>query len=256
MTLDINFLYLNTPLARCEYLWLKLINFHDDVIKEYHLKKKTTKDGFVYVEVRKGMYALPQTGLLAHILLEEQLQKHGYKQSKLTVGFWKHKGGPICFTLVVENFGLNYIRKEHSRHLVSVLKEHYGISEDWEAKQIVGLTFDWDYEKRRVHMSMLGYVNHGTSWQAQDQPYQHTVPTYGALQQFSMEMDDTALLNKDGKKFFQQVTGTFLYYAREVDSKMLVELSAIWSEKSGPTENTMKNLYYSSITQLHRRRRS
>ena len=103
MTLDTNFFYLNTPLDQYEYLRLKLRNFPDDVIKEYNLKEKTTRDGFVYVEVKKGMYRLPQAGVLEQILLEERLQKNGYEQSKLTPGFWKHRGRPICFTLVVDN---------------------------------------------------------------------------------------------------------------------------------------------------------
>ena len=103
MTLDNNVFYLNTPLARYKYLRLKLSDFPNDVIKEYNLKEKTTKDGFVYVEVKKGMYRLPQAGVLEQILLEERLQKNGYEQSKLTPGFWKHRGGPICFTLVVDN---------------------------------------------------------------------------------------------------------------------------------------------------------
>ena len=128
MTIDINFYYLNTPLARYEYLRLKLSNLPDDVIEEYNLKEKTTNDGFVYVEVRKGMCGLLQTGLLEHILLEERLKKHGYEQSKITPGFWNHKGRPICFTLVVDDFGVKYVGKEHARHLISVLKYHYEIS--------------------------------------------------------------------------------------------------------------------------------
>ena len=43
------------------------------------MKEKATKDVFVYVDVRKGMYGLPQAGLLEHVLLEEILQKHGYE---------------------------------------------------------------------------------------------------------------------------------------------------------------------------------
>ena len=60
MTLDNNVFYLNTPLARYKYLRLKLSDFPNDVIKEYNLKEKTTKGGFVYVEVQKGMYRLPR----------------------------------------------------------------------------------------------------------------------------------------------------------------------------------------------------
>ena len=76
------------------------------------------------------------------------IEKHGYEQSKITTGFWKHKGRPIFFTLVVDDFGVKYVGKEHTRHLISVLKEHHDISEYWEGKKYVGLTFDWDYEKK------------------------------------------------------------------------------------------------------------
>ena len=41
------------------------------------------------------------------------------------------------------------------------------------------------------------------------------------------------------QQFIQQVTGTFLYYARAVDVTMLVALSAIASNQSAPTAKTM-----------------
>ena len=130
------------------------------------------------MEVQKGMYGLPQAGLLAQILVEERLKKHGEEQSKITLGFWKHKGRPICFTLVADDFGVKYVGKEHARHLISVLKDHHEISEDWEGKKYVGLTFDWDHKKKWVHVSIPGYVEHalirfkhGTPRRAQDQPY-------------------------------------------------------------------------------------
>ena len=50
------------------------------------------------------------------------------------------------------------------------------------------------------------------------------------------------MLDKDGKKFVQQVTGTFQYYARAVDSTMLVALSALKSEQASPTKNTMEEV--------------
>ena len=43
-------------------------------------------------------------------------------------------------------------------------------------------------------------------------------------------------------KIRQQVTGTFLYYARAVDSTMLVALSALASEQAIPTKKTMKKV--------------
>jgi hypothetical protein len=65
--------------------------------------------GFVYLEVTKGMYGLPQAGLLANELLEKRLNKHGYHQSKFVPGLWKHKTRPIMFTLVVDDFGVKYV---------------------------------------------------------------------------------------------------------------------------------------------------
>ena len=70
-TLDIKNFYLNTPLKRYEYIRLPMKDIPDDVKEEYNLYQKATKDGFVYVEVREGMYELPQARLLIQELLEE-----------------------------------------------------------------------------------------------------------------------------------------------------------------------------------------
>ena len=74
----------------------------------------------------------------------------------------------------------------------------------------------------------------------QDQPHQHIIPVYGAKFQYSKKEDESPILNKEDKLLIQQVTGTFLYYARAVDSTILVALSAIAAQQAKPTENTMK----------------
>ena len=38
-------------------------------VSEYKLQYKVTKDGYVYLEIRKGMYGLPADGILAQRLL-------------------------------------------------------------------------------------------------------------------------------------------------------------------------------------------
>ena len=57
---------------------------------------------------------------------------------------------------------------------------------------------------------------------------------------FNSPVDDSPPLGKEDKSFIQQVTGTFLYYARAVDPTMLVALSSIASAQANPTEETMK----------------
>ena len=113
----------------------------------------------------------------------------------------------------------------------------------------IALTFDWDYIKDQFHVSMPGYVNmalirfkHRTPKRRQDQPYQHVIPNYGAKTQYAVGPDGTALLDKDNKKFVQQVTGTVLYYARAVDSMMLLVLSVLVSEQASPKKKTMEKV--------------
>ena len=76
MTIDISNFYLNTPMKRYKYLLLKLSDIPEEIIQLYNLCNKATKNGRVYAEIRKGMYGLPQDGLLAQELLEKCLGKH------------------------------------------------------------------------------------------------------------------------------------------------------------------------------------
>ena len=251
MTMDISNFYLMTPLKRKEYIRLRLADMPDDVIKHYQLTDKATKDGYVYVAVKRGMYGLPQSGILAQQLLEQRLNKHGYFQSNNTPGLWTHEWRPICFTLVVDDFGVKYEGKEHAEHLASVIQENYDLTKDWEGKKYIGLTLDWDYARREVHLSMPGYISdarkrfkHMQPSRRQDSPHLHTQIIYGAKQQFAKALDDAPILSADDKLFVQQVLGTFLYYARAVDSTMLVALSAIASEQAKPTTNTLAKVMH------------
>ena len=79
-----------TPLHHPKFIRLKLNNRPDEVIKEYKLREKATKNGIIYIKAKRGMYGLPQSGLLANELLEKRLNKYGYRQRKLVPGLWKH----------------------------------------------------------------------------------------------------------------------------------------------------------------------
>ena len=146
----------------------------------------------MYLEILKGVYGLPQAGILAQKLLEKRLNAKDYRQSGICPGFWKHDWRPICFSLCVDNFGVKYVERKHAEHLMNTLKEDYTISQDWEGTQYIGLTIDWDYEKQEVHISMPGYIEdaltrfkHARPRTPQDQPHPHVTPNYGATQQYA-----------------------------------------------------------------------
>ena len=54
---------------------LHLIPEH--AIQQYGLQDKA-KNGYIYMEIRKVIYGLPQAGILANKFLKERLAKSGY----------------------------------------------------------------------------------------------------------------------------------------------------------------------------------
>ena len=117
MTCNNKNFYLNTLLDCPEYVRIKIDNISHEIINEYELQSIVCKNGYVYLQVNKGLNRLKQQDLLAQQLLEKQLQEDRYSQSKLIPGLWTHKTRPIIFTLVVDDFVVKYVGKEHREHL-------------------------------------------------------------------------------------------------------------------------------------------
>ena len=193
------------------------------------------------------MYGLPQAGIIAQKLLEKRLEKHGCSRSKITPSFWAHKWRPISFSLVVDNFGIKYVGKDHDDHLIAVLEEDYELKKDWDGDKYVSILLDWDYDRYEVHLSMPGYVEkalqrfkHELGKKKQEQPYEHAKPNYGAKVQYETEEDSLEPLEKEEKTWVQQVLGTFLYYGQAVDGTMLCSLSAITMDQENPTQIPLK----------------
>jgi len=72
LTADIKDFYLRTPMKHPEYMHLKLTDIPNEVIDHYNLRELATSDGYIYCEVTKGMYGLPQAGIIAQELLEKR----------------------------------------------------------------------------------------------------------------------------------------------------------------------------------------
>ena len=64
-TIDIKDFYLMTPMERYEYFKMKIDLIPEDIIEEYNLRNKVDDRGFIHCEVSRGMYGLPQAGLIA-----------------------------------------------------------------------------------------------------------------------------------------------------------------------------------------------
>jgi hypothetical protein len=77
MMMDINNYYIGTSLPRFKYTTMLLSRFPEEIVQKYNLNALAV-DGWVYIEIRKGMYGLKQAGLLANQLLQTRLSPFGY----------------------------------------------------------------------------------------------------------------------------------------------------------------------------------
>ena len=111
-----------------------------------------------------AIYGLPQAGSLANQQLRRYLAPAGYYEVAHTPGLWKHITRPVQFSLVVDNFDVKYVGKEHAVHLICTLRKHYdSVSKDWKGILYCGITLEWNYIKRWLDISMPGISKRSTN---------------------------------------------------------------------------------------------
>lgn len=245
MVMDAKNFYLGTPMPYHEFMRVHRSQIPQEIIDEYNLEQLFTADGWVYIRIEKGMYGLPQAGILANQLLQQRLAKHGYRPTKHTPGLWKHDYRPVTFCLVVDDFGVKYVGKEHADHLHRALLENYEISVDWDAKVYCGIHLKWNYKDHWVELSMPGYVQavlhkhqHPEPKRKQYAPHKHNAPQYGAKIQLTEPPDLSPPLVPGEIKTIQQIVGSLLYYGRAIDSTILMAISDISAAQAKGTEAT------------------
>jgi hypothetical protein len=242
MMMDINY-YLGTPLPRFECMKMLLSSFPEEIVNKYNLDALAV-DGWVYIEIRKGMYGVKQAGLLANQLLKRHLAPFGYYPARHTPGLWLHKTRSISFSLVLDDFAVKYVGKQHADHLRNTLLKTYELTKDWSAMVYSVVTLKWDYKNRTCDISMPGYVSnvlskfqHDTPKHPQHTPSRYVTPVYGAQTQYATK-DETPPLTAKQCLTIQKVTGSVLYYARAVDPTVLMPLNDIATDQTKATEKT------------------
>jgi hypothetical protein len=190
-----------------------LSRFPEEIVDKYNLKALAV-DGWVYIEIRKGMYGLKQAVLLANQLLQTRLAHFGYYPARHTPGLWLHKTRPIAFSLIVDDFAVKYVGKQHADHLRNALLQIYELTTDWEAKLCLVMYLKWDYKNRTCDISMPGYVSivlskfqHDAPKHLQHTPSKYVMPVYGAKTQYATR-DETPPLTSKQCLTIQKVTGS------------------------------------------------
>jgi hypothetical protein len=243
MMMNIKNYYLGTPLPRYEYMQMLLSRFPEEILKKYNLKALAV-DGWVYIEIRKGMYGLKQAGLLANQLLQKRLAPFGYYPDRHTPGLRFHKSRPVAFSLIVDDFAIKYVGKQHADHLRNALLQSYELTTDWEAKLYSGMSLKWYYKNRTCDISMPGYVSnilskfqHDAPKYPQHTPSRYVTPVYGANTQYATQ-DETPPLTAKQCLNIKKFTGSVSYYTRAVYPTVLMPLNDIATDQTKATEKT------------------
>jgi hypothetical protein len=125
LCIDIGNMYLNTNLLSPEYMQIHIDLIPEEIRQEYNTDEFMDENGFVYMEVTGAIYGLSQSGYLANQNLIKNIGTFGYHPVKRTPGLWKHETRKTTFTLVVDDFGVQYFSKEDADHLINAIKAHY-----------------------------------------------------------------------------------------------------------------------------------
>ncbi len=123
MCMDISDFYLNSKYESKEayrYMRISLQDLPQTIIDEYKLEDIAV-NGYAYIEISGGMYGLPEAGKMANRDLIKVLTAHDFKECEHTDGVFIHKTRPLSFCLIVDDFSVKYVGKEHAEWLSSIL---------------------------------------------------------------------------------------------------------------------------------------
>eukprot|EP00957_Ditylum_brightwellii_P056791 4304293-Ditylum_brightwellii.AAC.1 len=202
-------------MERKEYMRMPAHLIPHEFLNEYDLHNKI-HIGYIYMEIRKGMYGLPQAGKIANTLLKQCLANHGYCEVKHTPGLWKHDARPVTFTLI-----------------------------DWTGLHYCSISLDWDYSKRILDINMHKYIAeqiieyaHPKPKKPQHSPFKAPLPTFGKDSQKPIDHHIAPVISKEAKLHILQIVGSLLYYGRVIDNTIFKALNTISSQQNNATETT------------------
>jgi hypothetical protein len=248
-TMDLKNFYPNTLINQPEYVCIKLADIPQEFINENKLKE-LARDSWIYFGMRRGMYGLPQAGILTNKRLQDRLAEFDYYKAATTTGLWCHKWCPVMFALIInDNFAIQYVGDAHLDNLCQACKKHYEVSEKIDGTCFAGMSLKWNYSpihaKRSCHLSIPGYIfnlctryKHPMPTKRQLSPCKHCKIIFGQTTQLTHVNPYSPPLSTEGVKRIQGMIGALLYYARAVNNKLLATLSTLSSQQVTATEAT------------------
>ena len=247
MTADAVDYYLWARLDRPEYMSIDVKYIPTDIFERYQLAQYVY-NGRVYVQVDGCLYGLPQAGLLAEKKMKGILLAAGFVECPNAPCLFRHATRKISFTLVVDDFGICWRKKEDAEYLMTTLEAHYKMKTDWTGTSYLGYKIEdkGTGDERTLTLSMPKYVpamlkrfDYSVTTNVY-QPEKFTPqPYHSAASQLVPAADDSPLLSEGAKTRVQQIVGSVLYYARALDSTLLCACNRLASQRAKATDKTL-----------------
>ena len=110
---DVNFFKLNNILPDPEFMRIPMKIIPQEIIDAYNLTALVEHQGWIYMHTETGMYDLKQSGIIANQELVKHMAPFGYRTVQHTPGLWVHDNRHTIFSLLVDNFCVQYSLTEN-----------------------------------------------------------------------------------------------------------------------------------------------
>ena len=87
-----------------------------EIIDAYNLNAMVNNQGWIHMRIKKGMYSLKQAGIIAYQELVKNMAPFGYHPVQHTPVLWVHENRNTIFSLVVDNFCVQYFSMGNADH--------------------------------------------------------------------------------------------------------------------------------------------
>ena len=81
---------------------------------------------------------MKEAGKITHDDLVAHLKQYGYFETTIP-GYFRHESRPICFTLVVDDFGIKYVNEDDVQHLRQAIEVKYPVKFKMQPTQYIGI---------------------------------------------------------------------------------------------------------------------
>ena len=132
---------------------------------------------------------------------------------------WRHKWQPVLFSLIVHDFGVEYVGKHHAKNLLNALKENYEVTVNEKGDLYADINLTWDYVKRTCRLTMDNFIKnlrakfyHPNPKKPQQSPNHQNPIIYGEKVQYAVETPTSPPLDSARKLLLQQLVGVIRYY--------------------------------------------